>query len=92
MNKGKEVYIKAVNLDKLSYVEKRVNCDICYKNNECTDMTACPIIGHIARDVTRTSYDIRGAKLRIDTATYGHDFRRAIDVVNMAIDACCHQR
>lgn len=92
MNDKKEVKIKIVNLDKFSHVDKGVSCDACVNSNTCTDMTKCPIITHVSRDVVRTTYCIDKSKLCINTGTFGHDFRRAIDVVNMAIDACTRQR
>ncbi len=89
---NKEVRIKIENLENNSYMEKYVNCERCRLNDKCTDMTKCPIIAHISSEVLRTTYNIDKSVLRIDTATYGHDCRRALNVVYMAIDACCHKR
>ncbi len=89
---NKEVRIKILNLDKYSYVVKYFNCKLCFKNNTCRDMTMCPLIARISRDVLRTTYNIDKSGLHINTATYGHDCRRALNVVNMAINECTHKR
>jgi len=92
MNDRKEVRIKIVDLEKYSYVQKYVNCEKCCHNKTCSDMNACPIIAYISRDVLRTTYNIDKSVLHINTGTYGHDCRRAFNVVNMAIDACTRKR
>ena len=85
----RKVYIKVLNLDRGSYVEKCTRCDVCMHGTMDGNMEDCPIIRQISRDVTRTTYNIDGAKLNITTATYDHDFRRALNVVNSAIDSRC---
>lgn len=85
----RKVYIKVLNLDRGSYVETCTSCDMCMHGTNDRNMENCPIIRQISRDVTRTTYNIDGAKLNITTATYDHDFRRALNVVNSAIDSRC---
>lgn len=85
----RNVYIKVINLDRLSYVEKCFRCGVCMNGTMDRNMENCPIIRQISRDVTRTTYNIEGSKLNITTATYDHDFRRALRVVNSAIDSRC---
>ena len=85
----RKVYIKVLNLDRGSYVEKCTRCDVCMHGTTDRNMEDCPIIRQISRDVTRTTYNIDGSKLNITTATYDHDFRRALNVVNSAIDSRC---
>lgn len=85
----RNVYIKVINLDRLSYVEKCFRCGVCMHGTMDRNMENCPIIRQISRDVTRTTYNIEGSKLNITTATYDHDFRRALRVVNSAIDSRC---
>lgn len=92
MNNNKKVYVKITNLNRYSYIEKQFNCDGCRHADMCADMSKCPIIAAVAHDVSRTTYNIDGASLRIDTATFGRDCRRALNVVNMAIDSCRRQR
>lgn len=87
------VFIKVLNLDRLSYVDKCTRCDVCLHGTMDRNMDNCPIIKRIAGEVTQTSYTISPSKIDIVTKTYDHDFRRALGVVNAAIDMrCCHKR
>lgn len=89
----RNVFITVKNLDRGSYVEKCTRCDVCMHGTMDRNMDNCPIVKRIASDVTKTSYSIEESKLNIITATYDHDFRRALSVVSQAIDArCCHKR
>lgn len=89
----RKVFIKVLNLDRGSYVEKCTRCDVCMHGTMDRDMSNCPIIKRIAAAVTQTSYNIEPSKISIVTATYDHDFRRALSVVNQAMDARCgHNR
>ena len=80
---------KEKNKNKSKKEEKCTRCDVCMHGTTDRNMEDCPIIRQISRDVTRTTYNIDGAKLNITTATYDHDFRRALNVVNSAIDSRC---
>lgn len=90
MNK-KDVTIKIVNLDRLSYIEKRFTCNGCQHDAIYKDTQNCPLFRHIVSEVTQTSYNIVGSKINITASTYEHDFRRALNVVRNAIEAqqCC---
>lgn len=89
----RKVFIKVLNLDRGSYVEKCTCCDVCMYGTMDRNMNNCPIIKRIMGEVTQTSYNIEPSKLNIVTATYDHDFRRALGVVRCAIDSrCCRNR
>lgn len=87
------VCIKILNLDRRSYVDKCTRCDVCLHGTMDRNMDNCPIVKRIASEITQTSYNISPSNIDIVTATYDHDFRRALSVVSTAIDArCCHKR
>lgn len=85
----RNVFIKVMNLDRGSYVDKCTHCEVCRYGTMDRNMNNCPIIKRIASEVTQTSYNIEDSKLNIVTATYDHDFRRALSVVSRAIDLRC---